>query len=145
MRHGTCCRSPIPALMSFIPCSGRPCWPPPAFPDDSNSFPNSLMTACISPTAGNWCPEWSGVWIIVAVSAVGGGTDLILKTIDAARHGDPAATEAGLKKFETVHEALIADLFAQPRAGTVLEFAHKVFAQLRNSCHALLALRSDVS
>src|SRR5438045_2780745 len=61
------------------------------------------------------------------------------------RHGDPAATEAGLKKFEAVHEALIADLFAQPQAGAVLEFAHKVFAQLRNSCHALLALRSDVS
>ena len=83
--------------------------------------------------------------IIVVVSAVGGVTDLILKTIEAARHGDPAATEAGLKKFETVHEALIADLFAQPQAGAVLEFIHKVFAQLRNSCYALLALRSDVS
>ena len=51
--------------------------------------------------------------IIVVVSAVGGVTDLILKTIDAARHGDPATTEAGLEKFEKVHEALIADLFAQ--------------------------------
>ena len=83
--------------------------------------------------------------VIVVVSAMAGVTDLILKTIDAAKHGDSAATEAGVKKLEAVHETLIHELFSQPQSGSVLEFANGIFEQFRNSCRALLALRSDVS
>ena len=39
--------------------------------------------------------------IVVVVSAMSGITDLIFKTIDAARHGDAASTDASLKKFAT--------------------------------------------
>ena len=49
--------------------------------------------------------------IIVVVSAMAGVTDLIFKTIDAARHADSLATDAHLAKFEAVHRELIADLF----------------------------------
>jgi aspartokinase/homoserine dehydrogenase 1 len=85
--------------------------------------------------------------IIVVVSAVGGVTDLIFKTIDAARRGDSAATEANLKQFESIHQKLVAELFPErpARSAAVLDFVNQVVEQLRNSSRALLALRSDVS
>ena len=83
--------------------------------------------------------------IVVVVSAMAGVTDLIFRTIDAARHGDGAATEAGLEKFDAVHREMIAGLFPAPQSAQVLEFAAGVSAQLRKSSQALLALRSDIS
>ncbi len=83
--------------------------------------------------------------IIVVVSAMAGVTDLIFKTIDAARHGDAATTEASVRKFVAVHETLIAELFEKQAAEPVLEFARKTFEQFRNSSQALLALRSEIS
>src|SRR5215471_2406460 len=85
--------------------------------------------------------------LIVVVSAVAGVTDLIFRTIDAARRGDSVATEVNLKQFEYIHQALAAELFGRSsaQANAVLDFAARVTEQLRSSSHALLALRSDVS
>src|SRR5262249_34235389 len=85
--------------------------------------------------------------IIVVVSAVGGVTDLIFRTIDAAKRGDSVATEANLKQFEYIHQRLIAELFAThpAQSGPVQDFVARVIEQLRSSSRALLALHSDVS
>jgi aspartokinase/homoserine dehydrogenase 1 len=85
--------------------------------------------------------------VIVVVSAVAGVTDLIFRTIDAAKRGDSVATEANLKQFEFIHQKLVAELFHdQPeRSVAVLDFVSRVVEQLRSSSRALLALRSDVS
>ena len=89
--------------------------------------------------------------VIVVVSAVAGVTDLIFRTIDAARRGDSVATEANLKQFEFIHQRLLGELFARNSAfmggayEAVQDFVARVVEQLRNSSRALLALRSDVS
>src|SRR5258708_2073928 len=82
--------------------------------------------------------------VVVVVSAMAGVTDLTFKTIDAAKHGDSAATEVYLQKFEALHRELIADLFGQQHSAA-LDFTGNIFAQLRSSCSALTALRSDIS
>jgi len=89
--------------------------------------------------------------IVVVVSAVAGVTDLIFRTIDAARRGDSVATEANLKQFEFIHQQLLAELFDRkpglPGSAykAVQDFIADVFEQLRSSSRALLALHSDVS
>jgi aspartate kinase len=84
--------------------------------------------------------------IVVVVSAVAGVTDLIFRTIDAARRGDSVAMEANLKQFECIHQVLIAELFRDTQqAEAARDFLDRVVEQLRNSARALLALRSDVS
>ena len=83
--------------------------------------------------------------VVVVVSAMAGVTDLIFKTIEAARHGDSAATRTHLEKFESVHRELISDLFDPPRHAAASDFTAEVIAQLHNACQALSALRSDVS
>ena len=83
--------------------------------------------------------------VIVVVSAVAGVTDLIFKTMDAARHGDSSATEVHLKKFEAIHRELIIELLDETHAHAALEFTSNVVDQLRNSSQALLALRSEIS
>jgi bifunctional aspartokinase / homoserine dehydrogenase 1 len=85
--------------------------------------------------------------IVVVVSAVSGVTDLIFRTIDAARRGDSVAIEANLKQFECIHQMLAAELFRDDPAqlGAARDFVARVVDQLRNSARALLALRSDVS
>src|SRR5579872_1741663 len=73
--------------------------------------------------------------IVVVVSAMSGITDLIFKTLEAARQGDTRATEAGLQQFTALHEALIHNLLDQDsdqksdqeRVPAALEFAGKVF------------------
>src|SRR5205809_2274544 len=49
--------------------------------------------------------------IIVVVSAVAGVTDVILKTIEAARQGDAVGADAALGKLEVLHREVIAELF----------------------------------
>jgi aspartate kinase len=83
--------------------------------------------------------------IVVVVSAMAGVTDLVFKTIEAARHGDSSATHAGLQKFEDVHGQLIANLFEARHHAAANDYLADVFAQLQNACHALSALRSDIS
>src|SRR5882724_8997336 len=83
--------------------------------------------------------------IVAVVSAMAGVTDLIFKTIDAARHGDSAATQAHLQKFESVHRELIGSLFEQQHQAAANDYIAEVIAQLQNACHALSALRSDIS
>src|SRR5579859_6674814 len=83
--------------------------------------------------------------IVVVVSAMAGVTDLIFKTIDAARHGDTAATKLNLEKFEAVHRELIEQLFTGDHAAAARIFTAEVFAQLHSACQALSALRSDIS
>jgi bifunctional aspartokinase / homoserine dehydrogenase 1 len=83
--------------------------------------------------------------IVVVVSAMAGVTDLIFKTIEAARHGDSAATRTHLRKFESVHRELIGNLFNEIHQTAANDFISEVIAQLQNACHALSALRSDIS
>ncbi|MBZ5525186.1 MAG: aspartate kinase [Acidobacteriia bacterium] len=83
--------------------------------------------------------------IIVVVSAVAGVTDLIFKTIEATRKGDAVATEVNLRKFESLHQTLIADLFGGLQSGAAFDFLGQIFSQLRNACMALLTLRTDIS
>ncbi|HEX4604718.1 MAG TPA: aspartate kinase [Candidatus Angelobacter sp.] len=83
--------------------------------------------------------------VVVVVSAMAGVTDLIFRTIESARHGDSAATMAHLQKFESVHRELIADLFDPAHHAAASNFTGEVHSQLQNACHALAALRSDIS
>jgi bifunctional aspartokinase / homoserine dehydrogenase 1 len=83
--------------------------------------------------------------IVVVVSAMAGVTDLIFKTIEAARHGDSSATAANLQKFEKVHRELIGNLFEPQHQAAAIDFIAEVISQLQNACHALSALRSDIS
>src|SRR6476646_7441144 len=83
--------------------------------------------------------------IAVVVSAMAGVTDLIFKTIEAARNGDAPATEAHLQKFESVHRELARSLFENQRLIAAIDYIVEVVAQLKNACHALSALRSDIS
>src|SRR5471032_2025802 len=82
--------------------------------------------------------------IVVVVSAMSGITDLIFKTINAARHGDAAATDASLKKFSTTHRELMLELFTGADAAAALESLEQICAQLGKSSQALLALRTDI-
>ena len=63
--------------------------------------------------------------IVVVVSAMSGITDLIFKTIDAARHGDASSTDTSLKKFSLAHRELMLDLFSGADAATALEFVER--------------------
>jgi aspartate kinase len=83
--------------------------------------------------------------IVVVVSAMAGVTDLIFKTIEAARHGDAAATKAHLQKFESVHRQLIANLLEPQHHAAANAYLAEVIAHLQNACTALSALRSDIS
>ena len=83
--------------------------------------------------------------VVVVVSAMAGVTDLIFKTIEAARHGDSAATKTHLQKFESVHRELIGSLFDPSHHAAANDFTAEVISQLQNACHALSALRSDIS
>ena len=83
--------------------------------------------------------------IVVVVSAMAGVTDLIFKTIEAARHGDVAATRTQLEKFESVHRELAASLFSATHQAAAHDFIAQIIGQLQSACHALTALRSDVS
>src|SRR5207302_6106282 len=83
--------------------------------------------------------------IVVVVSAMAGVTDLIFKTIEAARSGDGSATESHLQKFERVHRELAENLFENQRLRAANDCFDEVIAQLKNACHALSALRSDIS
>ena len=83
--------------------------------------------------------------VVVVVSAMAGVTDLIFKTIEAARHGDSAATQTHLQKFESVHRELIGSLFDPSNHAEANDFTTEVTSQLQNACQALSALRSDIS
>src|SRR5262249_10615506 len=52
---------------------------------------------------------------------------------------------AHLEKFESVHRELIASLFSQAYRDAAQDFTAQILSQLQNACHALSALRSDVS
>ena len=83
--------------------------------------------------------------VVVVVSAMAGVTDLIFKTIDAARRGEAAATKTHLQKFESVHRELIEDLFAEGHKSAAEGFTAEISTQLHSACQALAALRSDIS
>jgi aspartokinase/homoserine dehydrogenase 1 len=83
--------------------------------------------------------------ILVVVSAMAGVTDLIFKTIEAARHGDAFATQVHLQRFESVHRELAASLFENERLTGANDYIAEVMAQLQSACQALTALRSDIS
>ena len=81
--------------------------------------------------------------IVVVVSAMAGVTDLIFKTIEAARHGDAPATRTHLQKFESVHRELMGSLFEpqhQPAANDYLaEVIARNFSRYNATCAAATA------
>ncbi len=83
--------------------------------------------------------------VVVVVSAMAGVTDLIFFAIEAARHGDSAAVESQLRKFESVHRELMTQLFSGERLAGALEFLAGIAARVGSSVHALLALRSAIT
>jgi aspartokinase/homoserine dehydrogenase 1 len=83
--------------------------------------------------------------VIVVVSAVAGVTDLIFRTIDAARRGDSPAADAHLNKFEQVHRELLGDLFSGDRQTDGFKFLSEVVSRLRKSVYALLELASGIN
>jgi bifunctional aspartokinase / homoserine dehydrogenase 1 len=83
--------------------------------------------------------------IVVVVSAMAGVTDMIFRTIEAARHADTAATRGHLQKFEAMHRELISELLNPANTAEAEQFIAEVFAQLSSACQALSALRSDIS
>src|SRR5215468_6796175 len=83
--------------------------------------------------------------IAVVVSAMDGVTDLIFRTIDAARHGDSSSAEGHLRRFEQVHRDLLDDLLNGERAADGLKFLGELVSRLRKSVHALLDLRTGIS
>ncbi len=83
--------------------------------------------------------------VIVVVSAMAGVTDLIFRTIEAARHGDSGAAETQLRKFESVHRELVTQLFGGERLASALEFLAGISSRLESSVRALLALRSAIT
>jgi aspartokinase/homoserine dehydrogenase 1 len=83
--------------------------------------------------------------IVVVVSAMAGVTDLIFKTIDAARRGETAATRTHLQRFEEVHRELIGSLLNGVHKSEAESFIAEIDQQLQGACQALAALRSDIS
>jgi bifunctional aspartokinase / homoserine dehydrogenase 1 len=83
--------------------------------------------------------------VIVVISAVAGVTDLIFRTIEAARHGNSSAAETHLKKFESVHRELVTELFEGEQRAAAFDFLAQVFNRLEDSVRALLALGSGIS
>jgi aspartate kinase len=83
--------------------------------------------------------------IVVVVSAIAGVTDLIFRTIEAARQGDSSVTRTHLQKFESVHRELVVNLFDPAQHAAANDFIAEVLSQLQNACTALSALRSDIS
>jgi aspartate kinase len=83
--------------------------------------------------------------VIVVVSAVAGVTDLIFRTLEAARLGNSLSAETHLRKFESVHRELMATLFNGEQQAAALEFLAEVFDRLEDSVRALLALASGIS
>src|SRR5262249_54404361 len=60
-------------------------------------------------------------------------------------HADTAATETHLQKFRQVHRELIFNLFDHSRHPAALDYLEQISEQLQRACHALAALRSDIS
>lgn len=83
--------------------------------------------------------------VVVVVSAMAGVTDLIFKTIDAARRGELGGTEKSLSRFESLHRELINELFAPEHREAAIAFVAPIFDQLRKSSQALLTLGTDIS
>src|SRR5215831_1215070 len=83
--------------------------------------------------------------VVVVVSAMAGVTDLIFRTIEAARHGDTGSAEAGLEKFCAIHQEMIRALFTGLQLAAVEEFSDGVCRQLRKSAQALLTLHAEIS
>lgn len=83
--------------------------------------------------------------VIVVVSAMAGVTDLIFRTIEAARHREAAATDAGLNKFESLHGELITELIVPERRNAAAAFLDPIVEHLRKSSQALLTLGTDIS
>src|SRR5947209_5636115 len=76
--------------------------------------------------------------VMVVVSAMAGVTDLIFKTIEAARHADTAVTVMHLQEFRQVHRELISNLFDPGRHPAALELVEHISEQLQAACQARL-------
>src|SRR5579884_4436656 len=83
--------------------------------------------------------------VVVVVSAMAGVTDLIFRSIEAARHADTAATQNYLPKFQALHRELVHELFDPANRDEAERFTEEIHSQLASACQALSALKSDIS
>ncbi len=80
--------------------------------------------------------------LVVVVSALGGITDLIVETVNAACAGDRDGSETKLKRIERRHREVIEELFGGEKREAVAEAVGEVTRELREVCGALLMLRA---
>ncbi|HLH06415.1 MAG TPA: aspartate kinase [Terriglobales bacterium] len=80
--------------------------------------------------------------VAVVVSALSGVTDLILKTVSAARQGEDKQVAEQMQLLQERHKKVIAELFKGPERKGVEDQVGAVLKQLHDVCAALLLLRS---
>src|SRR5215470_4900371 len=80
--------------------------------------------------------------IVVVVSALSKVTDLILKTLSAARTGNSEGTEAGLQQLKLRHAEVLSELFTGERQASVSQLVEDILERLSEFCSALLLLKS---
>ena len=83
--------------------------------------------------------------IVVVVSAMAGVTDLIFKTIEAARMVTALPQKLICKNLRGCIVNSPKTCLKNPRLSAANDYIAEVIAQLKNACHALSALRSDIS
>lgn len=80
--------------------------------------------------------------VAVVVSALSGVTDLILKTVSAARQGEDKQVAEQMHLLQERHKKVISELFKGPERKGIEEQVGRVLKQLHDICAALLLLRS---
>lgn len=80
--------------------------------------------------------------VVVVVSALSRVTDLILSVLNAARVGNAAGVEEGLRQLSHRHEQVVAELFQRATQKAVAPDVQATLDRLREFCSALLLLGS---
>ncbi len=87
--------------------------------------------------------RWNGEHrLIVVVSALASVTDLIIKAVTAAQHGEEEKIAAHIRQLQERHGEVVHELFKGNLRNSVEEQIRPVLKQLRDFCSALLLLRS---
>ena len=76
--------------------------------------------------------------VAVVVSALSGVTDLILKTVSAARQGEDKQVAEQMQLLQERHKKVIGELFKGPERKGIEEQVGTVLKQLHDICAALL-------
>ena len=83
--------------------------------------------------------------VAVVVSALSGVTDLILKTVSAARQGEGKQVSQQMQLLQDRHKNVIGELFKGADRKGIEEQVGSVLKQLHDICGALLILRSTTA